>query len=404
MSLPPFYEPFTDDEEDRRRKAEIEEMMRLDRPRYFRDDAVQQEYRDILERQARAEEADTNSNIFTPRPFEETLAKFTQQRGFSGSNPDVWSKDDKTPLYDDVNNVQEKSISDSVLKASLLKPAEARPDVLWGPARVSAISLPDNRAEAMPDRYSRDGLEVFENSFGSDKQAQPAEGVELAQVRIVQNAPSSARTPINNKTPDGHTKHEGEIEVEKIPQLNAMIDRQAKTRGVNPRWLKIIAFLESGAGKKKDLPGAAYVGLFQFGKDAWKDFGQGGDRRNPEHSIRAAINEFVHNHRQFLKDVGREPTLTEMYMMHQQGYGGAINHLKYPDELAWKNMLATAEGRRKGKDGERWAKETIRGNLDEPLRSVAELMASRDFTGKWDRRMAGGTGYGTWFIASPSRP
>jgi hypothetical protein len=38
-------------EDDEARRRVIEEMMRLDRPRYFRDEAVQQEYRDILGRQ-----------------------------------------------------------------------------------------------------------------------------------------------------------------------------------------------------------------------------------------------------------------------------------------------------------------------------------------------------------------
>jgi len=36
-----------EDDEDGRRKAEIEEMTRRERERYFRDEAVQQEYRDI---------------------------------------------------------------------------------------------------------------------------------------------------------------------------------------------------------------------------------------------------------------------------------------------------------------------------------------------------------------------
>lgn len=40
-----------EDDEDTIRRRQIEEVMRADRPRYFRDEAMQQEYRDILGRQ-----------------------------------------------------------------------------------------------------------------------------------------------------------------------------------------------------------------------------------------------------------------------------------------------------------------------------------------------------------------
>lgn len=45
------YDDISTTEDDEARRRAIEEMMRLDRPRYFRDEAVQQEYRDILDRQ-----------------------------------------------------------------------------------------------------------------------------------------------------------------------------------------------------------------------------------------------------------------------------------------------------------------------------------------------------------------
>jgi hypothetical protein len=66
------------EDEDSRRKAEIEEMMRRDRERYFRDEAVQQEYRDILDRwlitDHRREQASAERQL-APRPIDQTLAR-----------------------------------------------------------------------------------------------------------------------------------------------------------------------------------------------------------------------------------------------------------------------------------------------------------------------------------------
>jgi hypothetical protein len=50
VSLPPTYQPLSDDEEDRKRKAQIEDMMRSQRESYFRNEPVQQEYRDVITR------------------------------------------------------------------------------------------------------------------------------------------------------------------------------------------------------------------------------------------------------------------------------------------------------------------------------------------------------------------
>jgi hypothetical protein len=68
--------PEGDDDELRRRQ--IEEMMRTDRPRYFRDEAVQQEYREILERQEKSvKEQPEINDALTSRPFDEALARFS---------------------------------------------------------------------------------------------------------------------------------------------------------------------------------------------------------------------------------------------------------------------------------------------------------------------------------------
>jgi hypothetical protein len=80
------YQPFADKEEDRKRKAEIEEMMRSQREFYFRNEPVQQEYRDIVDRQMAAQQADVEAAT-TPGPFDEALARFRGAKLTAGNPP-----------------------------------------------------------------------------------------------------------------------------------------------------------------------------------------------------------------------------------------------------------------------------------------------------------------------------
>lgn len=74
------------DDEDAIRRRQIEEMMRTDRPRYFRDELVQQEYRDIVDRQIARSENEANPKPARPGPFDEALARFKASRALA---PDV---------------------------------------------------------------------------------------------------------------------------------------------------------------------------------------------------------------------------------------------------------------------------------------------------------------------------
>lgn len=75
MSLPP-------EDDDLIRRAQIEEMMRSDRERYFRDEPVQQEYRDIVSRMDGQgdEEAESPTSVRTPGRFDIALAQFNARK------------------------------------------------------------------------------------------------------------------------------------------------------------------------------------------------------------------------------------------------------------------------------------------------------------------------------------
>jgi len=84
----------------------------------------------------------------------------------------------------------------------------------------------------------------------------------------------------------------------------------------------------------------------------------------------------------------KKPTLSDLYLIHQQGWEGAAEHISQPDRIAWKSMCATSEGREKG---EKWCKRAIWRNtlpaVKDAWKSVDKL-TSGAFVGMWRERVA----------------
>jgi hypothetical protein len=79
---------------------------------------------------------------------------------------------------------------------------------------------------------------------------------------------------------------------------------------------------------------------------------------------------------------------SDLYLIHQQGWEGAAEHISQPDRIAWKSMCATSEGMEKG---EKWCKRAIWRNtlpaVKEAWKSVDRL-TSGAFVGMWRERIA----------------
>jgi hypothetical protein len=90
----------------------------------------------------------------------------------------------------------------------------------------------------------------------------------------------------------------------------------------------------------------------------------------------------------FEYQTGRKPTFSDLYLIHQQGWQGAAQHVSHPNRIAWKSMCATDEGKEKG---ERWCKRAIWGNtlpaIKHAWKSVDKL-TSIAFVGMWQQRVA----------------
>jgi hypothetical protein len=84
----------------------------------------------------------------------------------------------------------------------------------------------------------------------------------------------------------------------------------------------------------------------------------------------------------------RKPTLSDLYLIHQQGWEGAAEHINQPDRIAWKSMCATPEGVEKG---EKWCKLAIWGNTLPSVKQMwksVEKLTSGGFVEMWRERVA----------------
>ncbi len=131
------------------------------------------------------------------------------------------------------------------------------------------------------------------------------------------------------------------------------IKRASDAFGLNFNFMKAVARIESGFDPKQRT--GSYIGLFQLSEHEFKKFGSG-DILNPRDNAVAAAYKFITEGVLFQWMTHKKPTLSDLYLIHQQGWEGAAEHIRQPDRIAWKSMCATSEGMEKG---ERWCKRAI---------------------------------------------
>ena len=146
----------------------------------------------------------------------------------------------------------------------------------------------------------------------------------------------------------------------------------------------IISMIESG-GRANARTGR-YKGKNMLSDEEFEKYG-GGDIYNAADNDRAAAAALEAHKAAFRRRHDRNPSLTELYMMHQQGEGGAEAHMAHPERPAWMNMYSTAEGRRKGPD---WARKAIWGNVPDDMKSRyggAASITSQQFMDLWHEKI-----------------
>ncbi len=163
------------------------------------------------------------------------------------------------------------------------------------------------------------------------------------------------------------------------------IKRASDAFGLDFNFMKAVARIESGFDPKQQT--GSYIGLFQLSKYEFNKFGSGQILDSRDNAIAAAY-KVITEGILFEWVTQKKPTLSDLYLIHQQGWEGAAEHISQPDRIAWKSMCATSEGREKG---EKWCKRAIWRNtlpaVKDAWKSVDKL-TSGAFVGMWRERVA----------------
>jgi len=163
------------------------------------------------------------------------------------------------------------------------------------------------------------------------------------------------------------------------------IKRASDAFGLDFNFMKAVAKIESGFNPNQRT--GSYIGLFQLSEYEFGKFGSG-QIRSPRDNAVAAAYKIITEGILFEWVTHKKPTLSDLYLIHQQGWEGAAEHISRPDRIAWKSMCATSEGREKG---EKWCRRAIWGNtlpiLKKAWKSV-DNVTSEAFVGMWRARVA----------------
>ncbi|MGB9297753.1 MAG: transglycosylase [Pseudolabrys sp.] len=162
------------------------------------------------------------------------------------------------------------------------------------------------------------------------------------------------------------------------------IKRASDAFGVDFNFMKAVAKIESDFNPKQRT--GSYIGLFQLSNYEFKEYGSGDIRDARDNSIAAAY-KFGAEALLFEVTTGKKPTFSDLYLIHQQGWQGAAEHVSHPERIAWKSMCATDEGQEKG---ERWCKRAIWGNTLPSIKHIwksVEKLTSGAFVAMWQQRV-----------------
>jgi hypothetical protein len=162
------------------------------------------------------------------------------------------------------------------------------------------------------------------------------------------------------------------------------IKRASDAFGLDFNFMKAVARIESSFDPKQHT--GSYIGLFQLSKYEFNKFGSGQILDSRDNAVAAAYKVITEGI--LFEWVTKKPTLTDLYLIYQQGWEGAAEHISQPDRTAWKSMCATSEGREKG---EKWCKRAVWRNTLPAVRDAwksVDKLTSGAFVGMWRDRVA----------------
>ena len=154
--------------------------------------------------------------------------------------------------------------------------------------------------------------------------------------------------------------------------------------GIDVSFMKAVGRIESGFDPKQRT--GSYIGLFQLSHYEFDKYGAGEITDSRDNAVAAAY-KFITAAVLFEISTHKKPTLSDLYLIHQQGTQGAEEHVSHPERIAWKSMCATDEGRVKG---EKWCKRAIWQNTLPAIKQIwksVDNLTSGAFVEMWQQRV-----------------
>jgi hypothetical protein len=162
------------------------------------------------------------------------------------------------------------------------------------------------------------------------------------------------------------------------------IKRASDAFGLDFNLMKAIARIESDFDPKQRT--GSYIGLFQLSNHEFAKYGSGNILNARDNAIAAAY-KFATAAILFELNTHKKATISDLYLIHQQGTQGAEVHVNHPDSIAWRSMCATDEGKQKG---EKWCKRAIWGNTLPEIKHVwktVDNLTSGAFVKMWQQQV-----------------
>jgi hypothetical protein len=162
------------------------------------------------------------------------------------------------------------------------------------------------------------------------------------------------------------------------------VELAASVLGLDVGFMKAVAKIESGFDPKQRT--GSYIGLFQLSRYEFDKYGSG-DIIDARDNAIAGSYKFITAAVMFEMETHKKPTISDLYLIHQQGTQGAAEHVSHPERIAWKSMCATDEGRAKG---EKWCKRAIWQNTLPAIKQIwksVDNLTSGAFVAMWQQRV-----------------
>src|SRR5262249_15932718 len=109
------------------------------------------------------------------------------------------------------------------------------------------------------------------------------------------------------------------------------IKRASDAFGMDFNFMKAVAKIESHFDPKQRT--GSYIGLFQLSNDEFAKYGSGDILNARDNAIAAAYN-FATAATLFELNTHKKATISDLYLIHQQGTQGAEEHVNHPDSIA----------------------------------------------------------------------